>query len=314
MAKGGGTQLETCPLLISVEVSEDFGGIFFDALGNHHDCMGLAALVCGAQSLRDLACRYFELGRRNDFRAAGDAGHRRQIAAVPPHCLDQKCAIVRGTGRAQVVDRLKSDIDGGVAADGDISPEQIVVDGRCDADNVNAELAEHIRARLRSVAADHHQTVDAPLGEVAKRFGPAALLTEFHGASAAKECAADLNDAAHVARTEQSELTIDQPLPTLTDAVDRHALIERAARDGAYGCIHAGRIAAARKDRDMLHKFETMTVCPGSPPQLCSFLVRNQRPKFADLRTLPLRWRTTGSVRSYASSSVSSCTNASRAL
>ena len=118
---------------------------------------------------------------------------------------------MRGAGRAQGVDRLKRDVDGGVAADRNIGPEQVVVDGGCDADHVNPKLAEHIRAGLRSVAADHHHTIDAVLGEVAKRLGTAALLAEFRGSSAAKERAADLNDAAHVARTELSDLTVDRP-------------------------------------------------------------------------------------------------------
>src|SRR5438132_4948616 len=164
-----------------------------------------------------------------------------------------------------MVDRPERDVDGGVAADGNISPEQVVVDGGSDADHVNPELAEHVRARLRSVAANHHHAIDAPLGEVAKRLGPAALLAEFRGSSAAEKRAADLNDAAHVARIELSELTVDQALPTLEHAGDRHALIERTARDGAYGRIHAGGIATTRNDRDMLHKREIMTVCPGCP-------------------------------------------------
>jgi hypothetical protein len=36
-------------------------------------------------------------------------------------------------------------------------------------------------------------------------------------------------------------------------------LIERTARDDAYGCIHAGGVTATRKDRDLLHKPEAMT-------------------------------------------------------
>jgi len=51
------------PALISIQIGEDLGGIFFDALGNHHDCMSLVALGCGAQPLRDLACWYLELRR-----------------------------------------------------------------------------------------------------------------------------------------------------------------------------------------------------------------------------------------------------------
>ena len=56
MPQGGGTQLKTCPLLISVEISENLGGIFFDAFGNHDDRMRLTTLECGAQPLRNLAC------------------------------------------------------------------------------------------------------------------------------------------------------------------------------------------------------------------------------------------------------------------
>ena len=58
----GGTQLEPCPLLISLEKSQDFGGVFFDAFGDHHDRMGFPALVRGVQPPRDLARLYLELG------------------------------------------------------------------------------------------------------------------------------------------------------------------------------------------------------------------------------------------------------------
>ena len=136
-----------------------------------------------------------------------------------------------------------------------------MVDG--DADHVNPKLAEHVGARLRSVAADHYHPIDAPLGEVAKRLRPATLLAEFRRSSAAEKRAADLNDAAHVARTELPELTLDQALPTLAHAVDRHALIERTAGDGADGRIHAGGITTTRKDRDVLHQFDIIAVCRG---------------------------------------------------
>src|SRR5439155_5011667 len=158
--------------------------------------------------------------------------HYRQIAAVPSHGFDQKRAIVRGTGRAQAVDRLERDVDGGVAADRDVGPEEVVVDRRGDADQVNPELAEHVGARLRSVAADHHHPIDAPLGEVAERLGPAALLGKFRRPGTAEKRPADLDDAAYVARAELAELTLDEALPTLEHAGNGHALVERAARDG----------------------------------------------------------------------------------
>ena len=170
-----------------------------------------------------------------------------------------------GPSRAQAVDRLERDVDGGVAADGNISPEEVVVDRGCNADHVNPELAKHVGACLGSVAANHHHTIDAALGEIAKRLGTATLLAEFRGSRTAEKRPADLNDAAHVAGTELSELTFDETLPTLEHSVDRHALIERTARNSAYRRIHTGGIATARQDRDVLHKTEIMPVRPGNP-------------------------------------------------
>ena len=127
------------------------------------------------------------------------------------------------------------------------------------------KLAQQVRTRLRSVAANHHHTIDASLGEVANRLGPAAFLAEFRTSSAAKERAAELDDAAHVARTELSELIVDQALPTLAHAIDRHPLIERTTRNGTYGRIHAGGITTTRKDRDVLHESDIMNLYPASP-------------------------------------------------
>ena len=71
--------------------------------------------------------------------------------------------------------------------------------------------------------------------------------------SRAKKRSTGLNYAAHIARAEPLELAVNQTLPTLAHAVDRHALIERTAGDGAYGRVHAGGITATRKDRDLFH-------------------------------------------------------------
>src|SRR5205823_8037323 len=119
---------------------------------------------------------------------------------------------------------------------------QVVVDRVGDADHVNPKLAEHVGTRLRPVAANHHDPIDAPLGEVAERLGPAALLGKFRGPGTAEKRPADLDDAAHVARVELAELTVDQALSTLEHAGDRDTLIERTARDGACPRIHAGRV------------------------------------------------------------------------
>jgi hypothetical protein len=47
----------------------------------------------------------------------------------------------------------------------------------------------------------------------------------------------------------------------LKHTMDCHAEIERAARHGAYGRIHAGGITPAGQDRNMFHTFKSMTEC-----------------------------------------------------
>ena len=69
-----------------------------------------------------------------------------------------------------------------------------------------------------------------------------------------QETCRHLNDATYVPRTEQPELTIDQALPTLTHAVNRHSEIERTARDGTDCRIHPGGIATTCEDRNVLHR------------------------------------------------------------
>ena len=90
---------EACPLLICVEITKDFGRIFFDAFGNHHDRMRLAALECGAQPLRDLACRRLGLGGRDSFCAARETCQSRQISAISAMVSTKKRGCVRN-GRA----------------------------------------------------------------------------------------------------------------------------------------------------------------------------------------------------------------------
>src|SRR5208282_2962042 len=138
--------------------------------------------------------------------------------------------------------------------------------------------------------ANRDHTLDAPLGEIAQRLGPAALLAEFRGPGAAEERAADLDDAAHVARAERPELSINQALPTLQHAVHRHALIERTAGDGADGRIHAGGVATTGKDRNVLHVSEIMTVCR-SRVQIRRQPYRRAGDRFVWRPTLPGRLR-----------------------
>src|ERR1700722_16512749 len=57
--------------------------------------------------------------------------------------------------------------------------------------------------------------------------------------------------------------------PALAHAIDRHAPIKCTAGDGADGRIHARGVTTTRKDGDVLHESEIMTVCPADRQKKC---------------------------------------------
>ena len=52
VAEHGGAQLEADHALVLLEVGDDLGRVLLDALGDHDDGVGLAALIGRAQPLR----------------------------------------------------------------------------------------------------------------------------------------------------------------------------------------------------------------------------------------------------------------------
>src|SRR5205814_2679248 len=114
-------------------------------------------------------------------------------------------------GGAQAVDRFQRDVDRRVAADTDVVTVEVVVDGRGHPDHREAFAREARRARLRAVAADHHQSIDRPVAEVAEGLGAAGRLGEFRAAGAAEDRAARLDDAADVPRRKRLERVGQQP-------------------------------------------------------------------------------------------------------
>ena len=85
------------------------------------------------------------------------------------------------------------------------------------------------------------------------RLGPSAFRAECRRAIAAKSRAANRMEASQVVSFQLAERIGVRALPTLAHAVDCHALIERAPRDGAYGRIHAGSVTTTGEDCDVLH-------------------------------------------------------------
>jgi len=121
----------------------------------------LAPIPRLAKLARHLFGRYLTFGDDHHLGTPGNAGHQGHVAALAPHHLHQERPTVRLGGHFESVDSLQRHVDRRIYADGDVAAHQIVVDGRGDAYHRIAHLAEGVRARLRAVAADDHQRLDA---------------------------------------------------------------------------------------------------------------------------------------------------------
>src|SRR5664280_2819830 len=96
-----------------------------------------------------------ELGdAEGQFRGQNDIGARRQSgfecdgAIVSAHDLDDEYAVVRLCHVANTVNGINGNVDSSVEPDGVVEPIQVVVDGRCDPDDGNAQLTEQVTACL----------------------------------------------------------------------------------------------------------------------------------------------------------------------
>src|SRR6185503_13437024 len=79
-------------------------------------------------------------------------------------------------------------------------------------------------------------------------------LGELRAARAAEDRAAGLDDAADVARGERLDAIAQQSGIAVAHAEDFPAARQRAARHRAHRGVHARGVAAAREDRDALHR------------------------------------------------------------
>ena len=208
-------------------------------------------------------------------RPAGDRGHQRQVAAVPAHHLDHERALVAGRGAGQGVDRLEDPVQRRVGAHGHVRPDHVVVDrpdhpgddqvavARRDLrghgaglDQLGQQLrplgAEHVGAGQRSVAADHHQPVDAPLEQVVGRTAAPVAGAEVGRAGGADHGAAAVQDGADRPPLEALDpvAAVDQALQPLEHRVHVGAGADRGAHHRAHHGVHPGGVAARGQDRD----------------------------------------------------------------
>ena len=74
-----------------------------------------------------------------------------------------------GRGHLQPIDRLERDVESGVDPNADVTPIQIIVDGRGDAHDRHVSAGQRQCSSLRAVSANHNNRVDTVIGDRAAR-------------------------------------------------------------------------------------------------------------------------------------------------
>src|SRR5262249_8769900 len=112
-------------------------------------------------------------------------------------------------------------------------------------------LRQRQRARLRAVAADDDQAVDAPRLEVLDGARPHLLVLELAKPRAAQKRPAPLQDPADVAGPQRLDQAAHQPGVAVAYAERFPTHCDAHAAGGADGGVHPGCVTAAGQDRDL---------------------------------------------------------------
>lgn len=214
------------------------------------------------------------LGYEDPARPRREGAHQRQVAAVPPHHLDDEGPLVARRRRHEGVDRLHDPVERRVGPDRHVGPGHVVVDRPDEADegerrgrlrHLGRDLAlrrellqeagplapEEVGARQGAVAADDDERVD-PLARHVPGGREASLArAERRAAGRADDGAPLREDPADVVPTHPADPlpAVDEPLEPLLDGEDVEPLLEGRPDGGSHDGVHPGRVAAAREDR-----------------------------------------------------------------
>ena len=172
------------------------------ALGDHHDGVHLAAPEALDGQLSRVLVVPRDLRDQDEVGAAGDAGRQRELSRGPPHHLDDEDALQGGRRVADAHDGVEHGVERGVEADREVAAADVVVDGRGDADDLDAALHELVPAGQRAIAADDDEALHV---ETLQRLEGALLAVrrlELGAAGRPQEGAAAVHDAAHGAVVE----------------------------------------------------------------------------------------------------------------
>jgi hypothetical protein len=112
---------------------------------------------------------------------------------------------------------------------------------------------QRMGAAIGTVAADYHKPLDACLFKLARGPGAAFGRHEHGTARRPQHGAAMMDNAAYGARGQRFNLAVNQALIPATNAKNLHIRRNGGANNGAYGGVHAGRVASAGENRDFFH-------------------------------------------------------------
>src|SRR5699024_2946427 len=131
-------------------------------------------------------------------------------------------ATVRVAGRAQAIDRLGRDRDGGVEAERVIGAAEIVVDGLGQTDHRYTAVRQQPAHCLRAVAADEHERIDAVIGHFRTDNSDVGIAPPLRRerlyAARAENDAAERRETAHGAAIERDELALVKASPSVDES------------------------------------------------------------------------------------------------
>lgn len=108
---------------------------------------------------------------------------------VSTHDFDDHDAVVTCRGGVDAVERFGGDGDGGLEAEGDLGPPEVIVDGFGDTDAVDASVGERFGSGHGAIASDDDEGFDAmdvevghaDLGEVFEFDGAVGIFADGVG-------------------------------------------------------------------------------------------------------------------------------------
>jgi hypothetical protein len=165
-------------------------------LGDDDDREVAAVVVAPPDVVARVLDRRRLLRHEDDVGAARDPARRRDPAGVATHDLDHHDAVVRLGGRVQPIDRLSTDVDGGVEADRHVGAGEIVVDRLGHAHDREAVLCvETLGDAERALSADRDDPSEPEAVAPPEQHLDAALLPEGVEPRAAEDGAPAWEDA-----------------------------------------------------------------------------------------------------------------------